>query len=733
VAQDTLQLGCCLYFHQAPGEDSDVLEEAFDNCYELVLDALAENPRLSLNLHFSGNVLEHALARRPAFLDRLAGLWRDGQVELLGGAFYGPILAAIPERDALGQLQHTSNFYKQHLGRSPLGAWLSLRAWDATLPAVLSGAGLHYTLLDAGHFVSAGCLPTELNGYYTTERAGQNLGLFPLNGSLAKRVADSEGDLGAYLAELAGQHSGEDSFQVFALEGHGLVRSGGLQVLTEKFLGESHWLKSELLQNLFERHASRGRVYLPACVYPLLSRWLRPAPAARRYRELSDRLEELGALEEARPLLGSMVWQNALVKYPEANRLHKRMLRVSHRIDLLRQVVHASERQGNGGAGLEQARGLLRQCCTALWRSQQHAAYWHGLGALPGIYDPRLRYVAMRHLVVADRIVDRLMKDPCQENWTFQRADFDADGAEEILVRTPHFSSLVHPGKGGGLWELDLRSTMIPLQTSFSPVDEPVVPRLEGNEICLVFDDDDELAAWEASAADRSTANGAPPAGRRRGAFQDHFLGSETTLQNFAQRQFRELGNFAGMVYEVLPVLRPEEHGKSGCVTVGRSGVVKDVNSTHLLRIEKSYRFEVANPRLEFAVEILNRSRDAARVWYGVEWTFGIPSGELADLAITATSPEDQQIVAQLSDGPVDLGVRSWLEWQDPGSGLCIVVTFERPMGVWWLPVSSDHEGPDGRTSSAQGNTLLLHEHLEIWGEESRTLSFRVDFLTDTA
>jgi len=731
LAQANLQLACCLYFHQPAGRSPEFLEDTFDSCYEPVLEALESDPRLRLNLHFSGNVLEFALARRPAFLDRLARLWRDGQAEVLGGAFYAPVLGSIPERDAVGQLQYTASFYKSHLGRVARGAWLSLRAWDSSLPTVLAGAGLSYTLLDAGHFVSAGCLPESLDGYYTTERAGRSLGLFPLNAELATWVGEGT-ELLPRLEGLAQHGRGEEAFHVFALEGHALLRSGGLGALHDVLKGQSHWLKSELLQSLFERHSSRGRVYLPACAYPRIARWLKPAAAGRRYREISEVLEEMGALEETRPMLGSMLWDNVLVKYPEANRLQKRMLRVSHRIDLLRTAVQASANKGEGPE-LDRARELVKRCCTALWRAQGHATYWHGLGALPGIYDPRSRYLAQRHLLSIDRMVDSLLKDPCQENWTFRRADYDADGSDELLVRTPHFSALLHPGRGGGLWELDLRAALIPLQTSLTPVHEPELPRLEGNEVALVFDDEAEVGGWEVadSAPLSAASNGA--SARRRGAFLDRFLGPETTPQNFAMRQFRELGNFAGLPYEVLPVIRPEGAGQAGRIILGRSGVVKDVSSTDLLRIEKSYCFEVANPRLGLGVEILNRSRDAARVWYGLEWTFGIPSGEAEQLLVKTISAADEEQEFQLADQCVDLGEITCLEWQDPASDLAIVLTFARPMAVWWLRIDSDYEAEDGRRSTVQGNTLLVHDKLEIWGGETHKIEMQVDFLKGTA
>jgi 4-alpha-glucanotransferase len=732
VAHAILQLGCCLNFHQSQATRADAFEDLFDEVYEPLLDLLEASSTLRLSLSFSGNVLEHALARRPAFLDRLGILQRDGRIELLGGAFYGPVLSAIPERDALGQIQYTTAFHRQHLQSNPSGVWLALQAWDPALPSVLTAAGVDYTLLDAGHFLAAGCGVHDLEGYYTTERSGQAVSLVPLHREIGVKIARGDKDLPNFFEGLAARGRGEASLFAFSMEGHALMRGAGLESLTELVATHSHWLKTELPGEFVGRQASRGRVYLSGCVDPSLSRWLRPAEAGRRYLALSEALEGIGMLEDARPLLGPVLWDNALVKYPEANRLHKRMLRVSHRVDKLRSVVLASARKSSETEGVERARSLLGKACTALWQAQNHCFYWHGPQAIPGLYDARARGHALRLLLSVERTVDRLLKDPSLQQWTLSRGDFDADGVEELLVRTPHFSALIHPRLAGGLVELDLRQSMLSVQSEFSPVDEPEPIHLAGHEIALVFEDADERAAWEggAAAADQLPRSGLSM--RRRGAFVDRFLGPETTLSSFARRQFRELGSFSTEPYEMLPVVRPEGEGESGTVTLSRSAAVKDVEEVALLRVEKSYRFGVVHPRLLLDVDIFNRSRDAARGWYGLEWSFGVPSGALAGVRVEGALGDEEASLVELNEKGVDLGLLSWLQWADNDSDLRIRIRFSEPLTVWWVPVDGSYSTEDGAESCLQGNTFLFHRPLEIWGEETSRLSLQIDFVTGT-
>ncbi len=733
MAHAILQLGCCLSFHQSQATGAEALDALFDEVYEPLLDLLEGEKTFRVSLAFSGNILERALASCPAFLDRLAGLQRDGRIELLGGAFYTPVLSSIPDRDALSQLQYTSGFYQQHLRCRPRGVWLALQAWEGSLPKVLSAAGVRYTLLDAGHFVAAGCAAEDLEGYYTTERSGQTVSLVPLHRGLSAAVACGGAELPGFLEELAGRSRGEESLFAFSLDGHALMRSGALQAFSELLAARAHWLKAELPGSFMDRKGSRGRVYLPACVDPGLSRWLRPAEAGRRRLELSEALNGIGMLDSARPLLGPVLWDNVLVKYPEANRLHKRMLRVSHRVDKLRAVVSASARKGGAEEDLERARVLMGKACTALWQAQSHSFYWHGPQALPGIYDAAARKKALRLLLSVDRVVDRLLKDSSQQKWTVARADYDADGAEELLVRTPHFSALIHPRLGGELAELDLRNEMLPIQSNFSPLEEPEPPRLEGNEVALVFDDEEQQAAWEggASARDRLPRSGLEPL--RRGAFVDRFLGPETTLSSFAKRQFRELGSFSARPYEVLPVVGPEQEGQGGTVILSHSGVVKDVDEVSLLRIEKSYLFGAAHPRLQLDVNILNRSRDVARGWYAMEWSFGVPSGELTALAIEGGLGDDESASFELPEGGADLGRLSWLRWSDAGAELSVMMSLSEPLSVWWVPIDECRRSAGRGRGALQGNTLLFHIPMEIWGEETRRLSLQLDFVRGTS
>jgi len=100
-----ISLALVLHNHQPVGNFGWVIEEVFEQAYEPMVAALERHPRVSVGLHYSGPLLEWVCAERPQFIERLGALVARGQVEILGGAHFEPILVALPERDRQGQLR----------------------------------------------------------------------------------------------------------------------------------------------------------------------------------------------------------------------------------------------------------------------------------------------------------------------------------------------------------------------------------------------------------------------------------------------------------------------------------------------------------------------------------------------------------------------------------------------------------------------------------------------------
>ena len=91
-------------------------------------------------------------------------------------------------------------------------------------------------------------------------------------------------------------------------------------------------------------------------------------------------------------------WRSFQINYREINDLHKQMLRVSRKVDALR------ERRGGGAAGGRSEETLAR-IVDHLYQGQSNDCYWHGL--FGGVYLSHMRLATLEHLIAAEDGADR--------------------------------------------------------------------------------------------------------------------------------------------------------------------------------------------------------------------------------------------------------------------------------------------------------------------------------------
>ena len=243
-------------------------------------------------LHGAAARLARRRARRT--IDRLRALVERGQVEILGGGYYEPVLASLPERDRVGQLRRMADELEGSFGRAPRGAWLAERVWEPDLPTSLVAAGYGWTILDDAHFRAAAIPEDELWGPYTTEDQGRLLAVFGTEQGLRYRIPfrDVE-DVIAYLRDHA-----TDAGDRVGMMGDDGEKFGGWPTTWEHCWGERRWVErffTALEANAdwlttttpsawLADHAPIGRVYVPTGSYAEMGEWALPADESRRVR-----------------------------------------------------------------------------------------------------------------------------------------------------------------------------------------------------------------------------------------------------------------------------------------------------------------------------------------------------------------------------------------------------------------------------------------------------------------
>jgi alpha-amylase len=437
------RLAFCLgvHNHQPVGNFEHVLVEATERAYHPFLERLEARPEVRLSAHWTGSLLEWLRERAPRTFDLLGTLAARGQVELLTGGFYEPILAVLPDHDKIGQIERLTAFLGTHFGVRPRGMWLAERVWEPHLPRALRDAGVEYVLVDDRHFALAGLDADTLGGYYLTDEQGAGLRVFPINQPLRYLIpfADVDATLG-YLDARRGRAASitmvDDGEKFGVWPGtHALVYGDGwLDRFFDRLLA-ADWLELATLADVVERWPASGRVYLPTASYREMGEWALPAEAARALAAARD---EIGRLADGERLAGWLrggFWRAFLVKYPEVGDIYWKMLRLSR-------GLHAALARRPDDPRL--ARGRV-----ALWRGQANDAYWHGV--FGGCYLPHLRRAVKTALLEAERALVEAEGAP-EVAWT--REDGNGDGHEEVYVRTSALAVTLDPDAGGMLTEL---------------------------------------------------------------------------------------------------------------------------------------------------------------------------------------------------------------------------------------------------------------------------------------
>lgn len=173
-------------------------------------------------------------------------------------------------------------------------------------------------------------------------------------------------------------------------------------------------------------------------------------PTERRLRFTALRTE----FDKRPELLASLrggIWRGFFRKYPEANLLHKKMLRASA------QVASIPPRRAN----LEHS-GKFRQARDHVLRGQGNDAYWHGV--FGGLYAPHLRTELWRNLIQAETIADQLTPGGLIPR--VEMLDCDADGVSELLYTAPEYQAMLKPSDGATLAAFDFRPTASTLVNS---------------------------------------------------------------------------------------------------------------------------------------------------------------------------------------------------------------------------------------------------------------------------
>ncbi|HVW39466.1 MAG TPA: alpha-amylase/4-alpha-glucanotransferase domain-containing protein [Pirellulales bacterium] len=603
----TIRFVLALHNHQPIGNFTGVMEQAYQESYRPFLDVFERYPTLKIALHTSGSLMEWLASAHPEYLDRLGELVAAGKIEIIGGAFYEPILAMIPRRDRIGQIRAYTAWLERRLDAKVRGMWIPERVWEQCFASDLAAAGIQYTVLDDYHFKNAGLIPSQLDGYYATEDDGQLLAVFPGSERLRYTIpfADPQETID-HLAMIAARRPGAvvvfgDDGEKFGTwpETHKHVYTNGwLTRFFDLLVANESWIKVTTLGEAIDSVPPVGKVFLPDSSYREMTEWSLPVEQLVEYERLKHDLEHDPRWPSLSQFVKGGFWRNFKIKYPEADEMYTRMLMVSQKLDAA---------LGNG-----HDRELVEAARSELYRGQCNCSYWHG--AFGGIYLPHLRNAVYQHLIAADNLLDRAADRT--EPWVEATpGDFNLDARQEVFLANDKLAMLISPFQGGQLYELDVRSICHNLLATLTRRPEAyhrkVLAGANGGNghVASIHD----RIVFKQPGLDQRVQYDAFP----RKSLLDHFFDNEATLNAVVAGHAEDRGDFAQGTYEARVRRNPQRIQ----VQLSRQGRVQN----QPVKITKGVTLTAGSSELEIAY-LLEGLPPGQTFHFGVEFNFaGLP------------------------------------------------------------------------------------------------------------
>lgn len=420
----TLKFIFALHNHQPVGNFDAVFAATYEKAYKPFLELVNSYPGIAVSLHYSGSLLEWLIKNKPEFTTMIQALTDRGNVELLSGAFYEPMLNTLPLRDRLGQIRLQNALLRNQFAYTPSGMWLPERVWSADMPYTIHESKLKYTVIDEHRLTAY----PPVKGYYNSEHEGSTTGVFSISEALRKMIpAVPPEKVIDYLLSLTSEN--DQDVQVFMDNGE---KYGAYPESDDHYRWLHHFF--ELLQkNSTSLVTSTFKNY-----------WEHFMPLGLRYPD-EGAYREMDEWAVANKGFGSG-WHAFLMKYPEANWMHKRMSQISRKINILEKS--------------EKAPRNIRKIKKQFWSGTFHDAYWHGIHG--GIYLPHLRNLAWSNLLKAESAIDKQLYNLSGQIYQ-EVTDINRDGYNDVTIITRNLRAVFDSRIMGGLEELSYKPTGINL------------------------------------------------------------------------------------------------------------------------------------------------------------------------------------------------------------------------------------------------------------------------------
>lgn len=713
----TVRLILAFHNHQPIGNFDGVFEQSYQESYLPFLNVLERYPDIPFALHASGSLLEWLEVAHPEYIERLQKMVARNQIEIVGGAYYEPILANIPRRDRIGQISTYTEHLESLFRTTVRGMWVPERVWEQSFAGDISAAGIRYTILDDHHFKTGGLTQDQLHGYYVTEDEGRLLSVLPGSERLRYLIPfQNPEDTVGYLRDIADRF--DNPVVVFGDDGEkfGSWPDTHKHVYEDRWLERflnvlrenESWLKVTTPSETLDHVKPLGRYYLPDCSYREMTEWaLPPGPQAELHRLTHQEREHDEDWKKLLNYTAGGFWRNFRVKYSESNEMYARTIEISSRV---------AELENDESLG-EDDQKRLSEAKRCLYRAQCNCSFWHG--AFGGLYLPHLRNAVYANLIEADTLLESITRP--DGRWVdVTTGDLNLDARQEVRLSNQRMVALFAPACGGHMYELDLRTCKTNLLATLNRRPEAYHERILAHaeklreasargehyheDVASIHD----IVRFKQPDLDKKIAYDEWP----RKSLVDHFMRPEITLEEFHKGDGL-LGGFATSTYEASVRHGENEIALEMC---GRGNV-----DGHDVEVRKFVVISSDRPNELLIQYQLHGLPAGVPVHFGAEFNFATMPGGASDRYFygptgtqLGTLDSQQQLQNCERIGLVD-------EWQ----GLDVSLESSVEAAVWTFPIETISQSESGFELVHQSVVVLPHWHITAsesgkWGVDLR-------------
>ncbi len=659
---DTTKLLFGIHMHQPVDNFRWVIEHGVEVCYGPFFEVMSRYPEFRFSVHCSGWLMEQIEAHHPRLYRQMMTLAEKGSIEFFSAGYYEPILSVIPSDDRVAQINMLSQTIASDFGQEPSGLWLTERVWESALIPDLDKAGIKYTVMDDYHFQCAGFDEEGLDGYYTSEESGREIGLFPISKKLRYAIPFLTVDRA--IEVIKSYHRKKDSAAIIFDD----AEKFGMWPGTYEWVYEKGWLERFVQAVLadrsietmhygsyFAQERTRGIAYLPNVSYYEMGEWSLRADDALKLEAFKEEMGEERYEKEGVKFLKGGIWKNFFVKYNESNRIHKRTLELSK----VRSEVNKAEFD------------------AALYKAQTNDALWHGV--FGGLYLPNLRDNVYTYIIEAENIrYGRKSVLVSDQN--------ELDGYEKAKAVTPKYIFRFDGAHGGQLVEFDDRKGLYNWQNTLSRRKEVYHQHLLENKAPkekAVEEEGIDTIHHAAADADDTLRDAIVYDWYLKNSFVDHISDSEFGSDNFKRCNFREFGDFANQPFEM-------ELGKKE-VSFSRQGGLYSPDKEETL-LKKTYT--PARNGFDFGILLETEARDGFN--YVLE--HNLHFAEYAYMMINGEPLAEEGSFRQIKS----------LSLYDAYLNKEITFTLDQPFDLYYFQLQTLSQSEQGFDLTVQGISLAM-------------------------